>query len=647
MKPITTLLLIALPFLLFNQDNRYVIFENFRYGFIDGKGEVIIKPRFRNVGHFSHGLAPAREEAYWGFIDTLGRWAIEPRYDYASPFVEELARVGRNGQECWVDKDGVEWNTNVWSRRKLDQYGVLQQEEGGGLLLSLDGKELKLPPGDNLGWKKGPYIGIERVTTLSNGLRSIQYGVIDTSGQVAVPFGKFRKVWPFFQGQALASRYDTTTGYTDYHLIDTAGEAIRAIGRPGGQLLNISPGPDGRLFFATYQNEKGQFCRNLLNRQGEWLLERDTTIDIQPLGHGLAAIRYRDTGGVWLANEQGLCCTEAPLQQLRPFSQAANSTYLYGREASGSWVRFDTNGLKSPAPGLRALDTIEGAQLYSLYSGNLATFGIKKKGEPARIGLLNAEKGVLLPPVYSQVLPQYTEGAPHNTPTVIAVKKGREISYIREDGKVIWQSGQLPAKKLLPYDADGRVPMTYEVRCTYKMRWWMRPFVGKARFLRAWYFKWPFQEKYRGYNLYLMNDGPDTLVLSARNMGQLSIHLEAQDEQGEWRRIDRCVGCDVVALNAVKRLPPGHFWAFRVPKMQGAIQTKLRYVATYSFPEEVTPPKADTLPDGQPVRYPVKLRGERKLYSRTFRGGVNPAQFHPEYRLWEPGPFIREWMVVD
>ncbi|MCB0584946.1 MAG: WG repeat-containing protein, partial [Phaeodactylibacter sp.] len=225
MKPITTLLLIALPFLLFNQDNRYVIFENFRYGFIDGKGEVIIKPRFRNVGHFSHGLAPAREEAYWGFIDTLGRWAIEPRYDYASPFVEELARVGRNGQECWVDKDGVEWNTNVWSRRKLDQYGVLQQEEGGGLLLSLDGKELKLPPGDNLGWKKGPYIGIERVTTLSNGLRSIQYGVIDTSGQVAVPFGKFRKVWPFFQGQALASRYDTTTGYTDYHLIDTAGEA--------------------------------------------------------------------------------------------------------------------------------------------------------------------------------------------------------------------------------------------------------------------------------------------------------------------------------------------------------------------------------------------------------------------------------------
>ncbi|MCO6487493.1 MAG: WG repeat-containing protein [Phaeodactylibacter sp.] len=647
MKTIHTLFLIALPFLLFSQNNRYVIFENFRYGFIDGEGEVVIQPRFRNVSFFSQGLAPAREEAYWGFIDTLGRWAIKPKYDYASPFVDGLARVYRNGQECWMDTEGGEWNSDTWHRRKLDEFGVVRQEEGGGMTLHFDGQELSLPPGDNPGWKQGAYIAIERFATMPDGQRKILFGVIDTSGQVAVPFGKFGKVWPFFQGRALASRYDTAIGRSDYFLIDTAGEFIRAVARSDSQLLNISPGPDGRLFSATYQNEKGQFCHNLLNRKGEWLLERDTMVNIQPLGYGLAAVHYRTPPEYWLANEQGLCCTEAPLQQLRPFSRAANSRYLYGREASGNWVRFDTNGVEAPASGLRVLDTIEGAQLYGLYCGNLATFGIKKKGEPARIGLLHTEKGLLLPPVYQEILPQCRGEKLSNSPTVIAVKKDGVISYLREDGEPLWQSGQLPEKKLLPYDVDERVPMTYEVRCTFKMSWWLRLFTGKTKFFRAWYFKRPFQKQYRSYNLYLMNDGPDTLVLSARNMGQLSIHLEAQDEQGEWRRIDQCVGCDMVAVNAVKRLPPGHFWAFRVPKMEGAIPTKLRYVATYSLPKEVTPPRADTLPDGRQVRYPVKLKGERKLYSRTFRGGVNPAQFHPEYGLWAPGPFIREWMAGE
>lgn len=202
MKAIHTLLLAALPFLLCSQNNRYVIFENFRYGFIDGAGEVVIQPRFRNVGRFSQGLAPAREEAYWGFIDTLGRWVIAPAYDYAAPFVEELARVCRDGLECWIDKDGVEWNSNVWHRRKLDPHGVLRQEEGGGMTLSINGRTLQLPPGDNPGWKQGPYIAIERTAGTADGQRKIEYGIIDTSGQVAVPFGKFSRVWPFFQGQA-------------------------------------------------------------------------------------------------------------------------------------------------------------------------------------------------------------------------------------------------------------------------------------------------------------------------------------------------------------------------------------------------------------------------------------------------------------
>lgn len=658
MKTLATLLLAVLPLLSFTQSNRYVIYEDYRFGFIDGEGEEVIEPRFRNVGYFSQGLAPAREEAYWGFIDTLGRWAIRPQYDYAEEFNHGFAEVWRQDTSIVISRDGKEWARSKHVFRKLiDKYHVIPQDSQICILMNEDCR-LTLPKDVYPVGLMGHYIKLRKT-----GSWPWKYGLIDTTGAVIIPFGHYDNLHPFFNGEALASRFDSSSSSNEYFFVNSGGKAVRRLDFPNLSKFGINYSQDGRLFTVNYQDKENRRHENLMNSDGKLLLDTDTLIDIYPLGYGLAAIKNRRSGEWLLANEHGLCCTETPITRLPMTAGPWRGGYLYGQEA-GQWVRFDTNGARQELPGLAVLDTIQSARLYVFRGGNLATFGVEQKGRGAKRGLLHVTQGMILPPAYDAIIPMVNFGEPTFLPggLVVAVIKGEEVQYVRiqEEGNrakpitssfpvevatVIWQKRVLSKKELIPYDTDSPAPMTYQKRKPLKMPWWLRLFTRKARFFRPNLLTIPFMKQYEGRRLFLLNDSPDTLVLSAYNMGQLSIYLEAQDAQGEWRRIDHCRHCDVYS-NAIQWLPPGHYLVFGVPKMAGAMRTKLRYVATYWTPEEARETIFVERADGQRYRhkYPLDVIEGKKLYSRTFTGGVNPAQFHREqYRRREP-PFIQDWM---
>ena len=86
----------------------FPIVVNHKSGFINAKGEVVIKSRFDEVKDFSDGLALAqigshkilrrgKETRYitglWGYIDTRGKFVIPPKYADAGNFSEGLAAV--------------------------------------------------------------------------------------------------------------------------------------------------------------------------------------------------------------------------------------------------------------------------------------------------------------------------------------------------------------------------------------------------------------------------------------------------------------------------------------------------------------------------------------------------------------------------
>lgn len=105
-----------------------------KFGFINTKGERVIKPTWGVAGHFSEGLAPVsvkgKYDSRWGYIDTTGKIVIPYQYDYALEFSEGLAAV------CEKDKIGEQWvyiNTEgkvVIRNERLEWSNVTSFHEG-------------------------------------------------------------------------------------------------------------------------------------------------------------------------------------------------------------------------------------------------------------------------------------------------------------------------------------------------------------------------------------------------------------------------------------------------------------------------------------------------------------------------------------
>jgi hypothetical protein len=81
---------------------------NEKWGYIDGKGKIVIEPRFDEAHKFSEGLALVTTKLKAGFIDSTGKFVIEPKYTFAFDFSEGLAAVGisMDDERGYIDRKG-------------------------------------------------------------------------------------------------------------------------------------------------------------------------------------------------------------------------------------------------------------------------------------------------------------------------------------------------------------------------------------------------------------------------------------------------------------------------------------------------------------------------------------------------------------
>ena len=81
---------------------------NAKDGYVNTKGEIVIKPQFSSSNNFSEGLAAFRMELHdkWGFINEDGEIVIKPQFDYAYGFGNGLAAVEVNNKWGFIDKTG-------------------------------------------------------------------------------------------------------------------------------------------------------------------------------------------------------------------------------------------------------------------------------------------------------------------------------------------------------------------------------------------------------------------------------------------------------------------------------------------------------------------------------------------------------------
>jgi hypothetical protein len=91
-----------------------LIREQGRFGYIDGRGHVIIPPRFEGARCFHEGRAAVRVGDKYGYIDDTGKTVVAPRFDFADDFSDGVAVVNQGGRWGHFGSDMPEFHGGEW-----------------------------------------------------------------------------------------------------------------------------------------------------------------------------------------------------------------------------------------------------------------------------------------------------------------------------------------------------------------------------------------------------------------------------------------------------------------------------------------------------------------------------------------------------
>lgn len=81
--------------------------DNGKYGYVDGKGNWVIEPKFDDAWRFIGEFAKVELDGKYGFIKTDGTYLVEPQLDEAGAFNEGIAKVKLDGKWGIVKADGT------------------------------------------------------------------------------------------------------------------------------------------------------------------------------------------------------------------------------------------------------------------------------------------------------------------------------------------------------------------------------------------------------------------------------------------------------------------------------------------------------------------------------------------------------------
>lgn len=149
-----------------------------KYGYINEKGKIIIKPQFDYAASFKEGFAKVEIDNKYGYINEKGKIVIKPQYSDAYDFSEGLAAVKLNNKMVYIDKNGKE----VIDQGVTSPYGFsdgLAPVKHGEMIGFMNTKGKVVIPAV-----------YKQVSDFSEGLAAVlvdqKYGFIDKSGKMII-----------------------------------------------------------------------------------------------------------------------------------------------------------------------------------------------------------------------------------------------------------------------------------------------------------------------------------------------------------------------------------------------------------------------------------------------------------------------------
>ena len=234
------------------------VFKAVEFGYLNDKDSLVFTITASNAGRFSDGLAFVEVKGKCGYIDTKGEWVIKPKFAFAGDFNNGVAVIGENGVATWViNKKGEKINELAKPRAiKENGFAIRGQQYGRSRYVSVtktvgfktrkgnvevEDRQLVSSIGQdyivvndrcfdlkgNLKFNiEGEVVSVQEDMIMYRVkiAETYKYGFVNSQGEV-IARAKYDVAYPFNKGKAVV-------GYNKYNkwprfVIDTTGKVIK------------------------------------------------------------------------------------------------------------------------------------------------------------------------------------------------------------------------------------------------------------------------------------------------------------------------------------------------------------------------------------------------------------------------------------
>ncbi len=263
--------LIVLPLLGYSQ--LISIRKDFKWGFANMKGEVVISPKYDAVNPFNiTGFATIEMEGKIGLINEEGDEEILPRYDEIKELSRSLFLLKNNGSYRLYSVDHHKMNALKFDSLDYQKSTICAYQDGKTTVFDLDGNiRLKAVSGTVSG--QGAYLFVHQKGFLDIYLDKIIHKQVSAEefevpdkGYLSIKNDGYFNVFKIGKGEVLNSEYDEV--YADF-LNDKPVLVLKANGKFGvyGEGLYIKPVSEVLIeaitdFYSIQQNNQNSLVNS-------------------------------------------------------------------------------------------------------------------------------------------------------------------------------------------------------------------------------------------------------------------------------------------------------------------------------------------------------------------------------------------------
>jgi hypothetical protein len=457
--------------------------------------------------------------------------------------------------------------------------------------------------------------------------------LVDTSGKVIVPFGKYQNIEDLRNGYYMVSSVNKAgdNGLPKIAIIDTHGDIIFERQQEKGFLINgfnnglvsVSLHLPGAEEYGDTDYYYNHLYPAFMNLKGE-LVINDTSIGhIAEFSENRIFVDNPKIQGYIMIDTKGRRISKLFFRSVEYFGFHNGNIIV---KVDGLYGLMDTNANFLIKPGYTSLER-------TLNDDRIFTFSKNENSNNSFYGLINDKAKIVVSPKFDMI-----DRTGFDNGVLKCSYKGK-MSYVNEKGEVIWQLEKNQNRQLGKLNIDYK-QTAYFVAASEAPKGENRGYAvydNSAKPLSKLTIntdqpfavvvrpdeKDAFDGKYSGINVVVYNNDKASYLFAAID-SRLNMIVQAKDKNGEWLDIEELSQSFCGNSYHTLILKPREYWSFTTPEYDGCYKTKLRIALTYYHPND---------------NAAVRKRKELTVYSNEYNGAINPAQ------LWRPYEFMPRGLI--